>query len=212
MNMKEDKRRRMTRDRLIRIAVLLAVGWAIRGIILLFWGDMVGHHICGGGFISFLPVYNTKGSWFHALFGVGYNRAWMLFEHTIALVVLLALFRFLEYTCEYFGIERIWLVFYDFGVAATASRILSTAAGTFTLDYLGIGRHIYDFFDFCIGAAVVSMLIWYVRLMMKYYPYKKRCTKGMRFGERLRWELKFGFQMYSAMWTPRSKWKSMEEM
>lgn len=196
-----------TKRRILRILILLAIGWSIQGGILLFLGDMVGKPAHAHAWIYFEPSYNTHGNWFNQIFGTEYDRIRMLLQHSLSLALLLLLYRVLDYTCRYFHIERIWLKCYDFGLAAFISRLAVTAAGKYTLDYLGIGLRVYDFFDICIGIAMAGTIIWYIRYVMKYYPYKKSCVEGMAFRERFLWERKFGLQIFRAIWLPREKWE-----
>ena len=193
------------------IICLLVIGFGIVGYIELFCPEKIGVPSTKGVNYAFEPIYNKKGSLYHAKLGIGYRQGLLILECLVTLISLVYFYRFVLYYNIFFKIKGDWLYFLDFGSAVIIARLINYLLGRYVLDYIYIraGHAIYDFFDFCIGICIVGIVLWCIPVGVKYHRYKKENTKGMSLREKFRWEMKLTFDFIKMPFRPiRTWWKS----
>lgn len=193
---------------IIFVICLALIGYGIIAFIYIACPEKIGHSDVRGQAVAFAPIYNKSGSTFHAKLGIGYKQALLVAECIVCMLAVLAMYKMIAYYNMFFGINMCWIYFVDFGGAAVLGRLPMDLMGFYTLDYLYIAatRYTYDFFDICIGICIVGVLLWCVPMSIKYHKYKVEHTKGMKFLEKLKWEVKFSFKILGASLRPIKIW------
>lgn len=193
---------------MIVVICLLMIGYGIVAYIHIVCPEKIGQPYARGVQVAFAPVYNEDGSTFHAKIDIGYRQGLLILESIVSVFCIWILYKLFLYYSIFFGMTSKWTYFADFGCATAIARLPVRLAGKYVLDYLYIrmGHGVYDFFDLCIGVSIVGMVLWYIPCCVRYHRYKKAHTKGMKFREKFRWEMRFGFDMLKKLFCPLRTW------
>lgn len=130
-------------------------------------------------------------------------------ELLLSALVLVIMYRCIDWSCDYYMIGRKWLYFIDMGLAPTIFRYIITMFGEPPIYgnlYWKIGP--FDFYDICIGIGCAGLIIFFVLFTFKYYAYFEVKAKEMRFKEKVRLET----SLLADIFRPRSRWKHDESM
>lgn len=202
------KENHYARNHIILIAALVIIGFLIVAVIKLLYGDQIENLYIGGKQIGFHPVYNENGSWFHGKIGIGYQRGLLLAENLVILVCSAFVHRWIEYCSRFFRLGGVWSFFMDFGLAAGLARLFQNLGGFYTLDYVYIDKlsATYDFFDFLLYLMCAGILVWLVLYCIRYYSYRARETKGMKFWPKFLWSWRLSLKVMKETLKPIKNW------
>lgn len=160
-----------------------------------------------GRFLKIYPAYNEHGSWIHGKLGIGYSRWFLLFERIFMLLSLFFIFRFMRAHTQFYRMSAFGLFSIDFGIAVAIYRLGTVISDRFTLDYLYLGHNIYDLPDLYIGIQIITILVWLVPALIKYYSHRKVKVMGMSFLRKQLWDLKIAGMFFKAAVISDLKWE-----
>lgn len=200
--------KQFVKHHIIFVVCLALIGYGMVAFIHIACPEKIEHNDVRGQAIAFAPIYNESGSTFHAKLGIGYNQALLVVECIVCMLMVLVMYKMVAYYNMFFGLNMCWSYFVDFGGAVVLGRLPMDLLGFYTLDYLYIAatRYTYDLFDIYIGICFVGALFWCVPMSIKYHKYKVGHTKGMKFLEKLKWEVTFSVKLLGTSLRPMRVW------
>lgn len=201
---------RQHRKHLFLILALILIAGLAESIVTIYYNKLLKDPIAVGNFFTISPVYNERGSWYHAKIGIGYIRGLLIIENIAALLMIWFLYYYLNVYRWFFGMRSFWLYVFDFAFAPTLYRFFHDVLGIYTLDYIRIvGKRstiTYDFPDFYLFISAAGILAWFLIALIPYYKYKHTQVKGIRYLSKIIWELKLSITFIKAVFVPRKQW------